>query len=164
MVHTLEDIKGGGGSIKVGSTGTISVLMSRELNSSAPHRPVSSKSKSPTATCLVTSGTTAPKRLKSTTSSNEASSSRSNNNINQESLEIAQKAKHSTRKTNEIPMLNSGSISLDGTPIRGKPEKKGSYIVETVDIKCGNPDRAWATPITNRIKKLGFSKLSDNIV
>ncbi|KAM7492691.1 hypothetical protein LguiA_035612 [Lonicera macranthoides] len=163
MVHTLQDIKVGGGSIKVGSTGTISALMSRELNSSALHRPVSCKSKSPTATCLVTSGTTAPKRLKSTTASNEASSSRSNN-INQESLEIAQKAKHSTRKTNEIPILNSGSISLDGTPIRGKPEKKGSYIVEIVDIKCGNPDRAWATPITNRIRKLGFSKLSDNIV
>lgn len=33
MVQTLETIRGGGGSIKVGTTGTISALMSRELDS-----------------------------------------------------------------------------------------------------------------------------------
>ncbi|KAK3011611.1 hypothetical protein RJ639_011679 [Escallonia herrerae] len=44
------------------------------------------------------------------------------------------------------------------------PRKKGSYMVEIVDVKCGNPDRAWASPIANRLKKLGFSKLSESIV
>ena len=57
-------------------------------------------------------------------------------------------------------MLNSDNISLDGTPGRDKPDKSGSYIVEIVDFKCGNPDRTWA-PITNRLKKLSFSKLSE---
>ncbi|PIN15371.1 hypothetical protein CDL12_11991 [Handroanthus impetiginosus] len=33
MVQTLEAIRGGGGSIKVGTTGKISALMSRELES-----------------------------------------------------------------------------------------------------------------------------------
>ena len=43
-------------------------------------------------------------------------------------------------------------------------EKKGSNIVESVDIKCGNQDRAWASPITNCLKKLGFLKLSESII
>lgn len=61
-------------------------------------------------------------------------------------------------------MLSADSIALDRTPIREKTDKKGSNIVEIVDIKCGNQDRAWASPITNRLKKLGFSKLSESII
>ena len=34
--------------------------------------------------------------------------------------------------------------SLDGTPSRDKPDKRGSYVVAVVDLKCGNPDRTWA--------------------
>ena len=61
-------------------------------------------------------------------------------------------------------MLGSDNIALDRTPRRQKSDKKVSNLVEVVDIKCGNPDRAWASPITNRLKKLGFSKLSESIV
>lgn len=61
-------------------------------------------------------------------------------------------------------MLGSDSIALDRTPIREKTEKKGTNIVEIVDIKCGNQDRVWANPITNRLKKMGFSKLSESII
>ena len=63
-------------------------------------------------------------------------------------------------------MLGSDSIAPDRTLSRKKTEKKGSNIVEIVDIKCGNQDRAWASPIsiTNHLKKLGFSKLSESII
>uniref|UniRef100_A0A5B7ASP6 Uncharacterized protein n=1 Tax=Davidia involucrata TaxID=16924 RepID=A0A5B7ASP6_DAVIN len=164
MVQTLEAIKGGGGSIKVGTTGTISALMSRELESmkSAPQLPVSSRNKSPSVSVLVPSGATTAKRLKPKRSVDEASSSSSNSD-NHKRPEISQKTKHHNQRTHKIPMLGSDNISLDGTPIREKPEKKGPYIVEIVDIKCGNPDRTWASPITNRLKKLGFSKLSESI-
>lgn len=63
-----------------------------------------------------------------------------------------------------MPMLISDSITLDRTPSRGKNDKKASKIVEIVDVKCGNQERAWASPITNRLKKLGFSKLSESVI
>lgn len=162
MVPTLEAIKCGGGSIKVGSTGTIGTLMSRELEStkSGPQTP---RKKSPTVSILVPSDATTPKILKPRTSLDEASSSSSSSIVNKKSTEIARKTKHYNRKTHQIPMLDSDNISLDGsTPIRDKPDKRGSYIVEVVDIKCGNQDRTWTSPITNRLKKLGFSKLSES--
>jgi hypothetical protein len=62
-----------------------------------------------------------------------------------------------------MPMLGSDNSTLDRTPSREKSDKKATHIVEIVDIKCGNPDRAWANPITNKLKKLGFSKLSESI-
>ncbi|KAK2984832.1 hypothetical protein RJ640_004657 [Escallonia rubra] len=166
MVQTLEAIKGGGGSIKVGTTGTISALMSRELEYTkyAPPTPVSSPNKSPTATFSAPSGASTSNRVKPKILADEASSSYSSNIANYNSPELVPKTKHHTKRTHQIPMLASDNVSLDGTPIRRKPEKKGTYIVEIVDIKCGNPDRAWASPITNRLKKLGFSKLSESIV
>lgn len=62
-------------------------------------------------------------------------------------------------------MLGSQNLQLDTSPMRKKNDKKKkSNIVEVVDIKCGNADKAWTTPITNSLKKLGFSKLSDSII
>lgn len=167
MVQTLEAIKGGGGSIKVGTTGKISALMSRELEpaKSTPQTPVSSRNKSLTDSNVVSNDPITPRRLKPRTATDEASSSGSSSTINKKSPEIVRKTKHHNRKTHQVPMLNSDNISVDGTPIRGKPDKRGLYnIVEVVDIKCGSPDRAWTGPITNRLKKLGFSKLSESVV
>ncbi|CAK9175515.1 unnamed protein product [Ilex paraguariensis] len=165
MVQTLEAVKGGGGSIKVGTTGTISALMSRELGSmkSATCTSSTSTDKSPTASGLTPSGATTPKKLKHRTLVDEASSSNGSNSINHKSPEKVRKTKHYP-KTHHIPMLGSDNISVDGTPIRGKPDKKGSNIVEVVDIKCRNQDRTWVTPLTNRLKKLSFSKLSESVV
>lgn len=164
MVQTLEAIKGGGGSIKVGTTGTISALMLRELNSVKcdPRKKVSSRNKSTTAAVLVPNGgptisSTTTKRL------DEASSSGSSKEINHKNPEIPRKTKCHTRKPHQIPMLNSDNISVHGSPSFTKPEKRASYIVEAVDVKCGNPDRTWVSPITSRLKKLGFSKLSETI-
>lgn len=166
MVQTLEAIKGGGGSIRVGTTGTIGSLMTRELESvkSAPQMPVSSRDKPPAVPVSVPCGATTPKRLQPRKSLDEASSSGSNKHINHRSPEIARKTKNYIHKSHRIPMLGSDNIVLDRTPNRKKTDKKGSYIVEIVDIKCRNPDRAWATPITNRLKKLSFSKLSESVV
>lgn len=56
--------------------------------------------------------------------------------------------------------LDGASTPTDRTPNRNRIDRKGSYIVEVVDIQCGHPEKAW---LTNRLKKLGFSKLSESI-
>ncbi|TQD90547.1 hypothetical protein C1H46_023893 [Malus baccata] len=166
MVQTLEAIKGGGGSIRIGTTGTVSSLMTRELESSkvASPTPASSRNKHQTASVSVLCGATTPKRLQPRKSCDEASSSGSSNDINVRHPEVSQKTKTHTKNTSQIPMLCSDHPGLDKTPSRQKTSKKGTNIVEVVDIKCGSSDRAWAGPITNRLKKLGFSKLSESIV
>ena len=169
MVQTLEAIKGGGGgSIRVGTTGTISSLMTRELDSikSAPQMPLSSRTKPRAVPVSIPCGATTPKRVQARKSCDGASSSGSSSYIDDRSHEIIRKTKSYTRNTQRIPMLGSDGIVLDRTLSRKKTEKKGSNIVEIVDIKCGNQDRAWASPIsiTNRLKKLGFSKLSESII
>ncbi|XP_019193619.1 PREDICTED: uncharacterized protein LOC109187764 [Ipomoea nil] len=158
MVQTLEEIKGGGGSIRVGTTGTISALMSRELDSIKPasQTPETSRNKPPSVCAFVVGDATSPKRLKSrTVSSDEASSSARNDET------VCKTTKNYHRRTHQIPILEVSSV--DGTtPVRQKVEKKGAYMVEIVDIKCGSVEKAWGNPIKNRIKKLGFSKLSDD--
>lgn len=139
MVQTLEAIRGGGGSIKVGTTGKISALMSREIES------IKTTSKAPP---------------QSRTSVDEASSSGTTDVKSVKGAEAIKKIKNHGGRTNQIPMLAADNISLQGTPVRQKPVRKG---VEIVDIKCGNPDKTWTNPIANRLKKLGFSKLSDSI-
>ncbi|KAD4386038.1 hypothetical protein E3N88_26207 [Mikania micrantha] len=122
MVQTLEDIKGGGGSIKIGTTGTISALMSKELQNATPD-----------ASNLEPKEATVDTSLKARVQAHETEASSSNTTT-------TEKIKpHKTRKANRNPN-----------------RRKGSYIVEVVDIKCKMPD-----PITNRFKKLNFSKLSE---
>lgn len=170
MVQSLEAIKGGGGSIRVGTTGTISSLMTRELDSmKAPsHKPSSSSSRNkpqPAPLGGASSSPTTPRRLlQQTKSFDEASSSRTTGYTNQE---FARKTKGYPKCNHRIPMLGSDNIELERTPTREKTDKKLPInIVEVVDIKCGNSDtnRAWTGPITSRLRKLGFSKLSESIV
>ncbi|XP_060189097.1 uncharacterized protein LOC132618057 [Lycium barbarum] len=159
MVPTLESTRGGGGSIKVGTTGTIGALMSRELDSktSASPTPVSRRYRSPTVCSFATGDATSPKRMKPRRSMDEASSSGASED-NKNSPEIVRKAKqYYNCKTPQIPMLESENISVDGTPIR---QKKGPTLVEIVDVKCGSAEKTWAAPMKNRLKKLSFSKLS----
>lgn len=166
MAQTLEGIKRGGGSIKLGTTGTISSLMTRELDqiTSAPHKQVSSRSKPRTLPVSVACGSTTPKRLQPRKSSDEASSSGSSNNTNRRNPGMSQKTKINGRNTHRIPMLSSDNFPVDKSPARKKNDKKIPNIVEVVDIKCGNADKAWATPLTSRLKKLGFSKLSESFI
>ncbi|XP_051134768.1 uncharacterized protein LOC127253977 isoform X2 [Andrographis paniculata] len=155
MVQTLESIRGGGGSIKVGTTGTISALMSRELDSAKS----ATKAPSSITSVSVMLGNTSPRKLKTI---GEASSSTTGSVKNHKSPETTRRTKRHGGHTHHIPMLTADNMSLDGTPMRQKPIKKGPNVVEIVDLKCGNPDRNWVNPITNRLKKLGFSKLSES--
>ncbi|MCL7024012.1 hypothetical protein MKW94_029473 [Papaver nudicaule] len=164
MVQSLE-ARGGEGSVKLGTSGTISALMTRELESikGRPQTTISSGWKPPTT------GGEVVKRVQPRRATNEVIGSRSgggrirsgNHNKN---LENIQKTRHSIQKNNHrIPMLGSENIALERTPNREKPSTtKVSYIVEIVDVKCGKPDR-WSNPIASRLKKLGFSKLSQSI-
>ncbi|CAN4117795.1 unnamed protein product [Withania somnifera] len=162
MVQTLEAIKVNGGSVKVGSTGKVSALMSRELDSKKPSQaPASSRNKSPSICGFIAGSATSPKRMKPRTSSDEASSSGTCKDSNK-SPESIRKTKHNNRKTHQIRILESENISVDGTPITKKPDRKGPYMVEIVDIKCRSMDRTWASPIKNSLKKLGFTKLSES--
>lgn len=136
MVPNLETIKGGGGSIKVGTTGTISTLMSRELESPKQGLP-------PIKTSTFSESVSIPRKPKTKQCEN--------------------RIKPHNRRSSQLPMLDSDDVSLEATPHRGKVDRKGGLnIVEIVDLNCGNADRAWATPIANKLKKLGFSKLSEN--
>lgn len=172
MAQRLEGIKGGGGSIKLGTTGTISSLMTRELDqiSSIPHKQVPSTSRSKPRTLPVSvpcsSTSTIPKRLQPSKSSDEASSSsrssKSTTNHRITGNVMSQKTKANGRKTHRTPML--GSDNFDRSPVIEKNHKKIPNIVEVVDIKCGKAEKAWATPLTSRLKKLGFSKLSESII
>ncbi|XP_020224935.1 uncharacterized protein LOC109806828 [Cajanus cajan] len=168
MAQRQEVIKGGEGSIKLGTTGTISSLMTRELDhiSSAPKKQVPSRSKPQTLPVSVPCGSTTQKRLQPRKSSVEASSSGSSKNTNRRGPGngMPQKTKTNGRNTQRIPMLGSDKCSVDRTPVRDKNDKKIPNIVEIVDIKCGNADKAWATPLASRLKKLGFSKLSESII
>lgn len=154
MAQKLEAIRGGGGSIKVGTTGKISALMSRELESakSAPQVP----STCPPVSTL--NGDTTPRRLKPGSSADEASSSSSTASFrNHKGPENSRK--HQCGGTPQIPMLTANDTSVDGAPIRKRPVKKGHGVVEIVDVKCRIPN-----PIAHRLKKLSFSKLSDTNV
>ncbi|KAH7861561.1 hypothetical protein Vadar_027758 [Vaccinium darrowii] len=150
MVPKLEAIRGGGGSVKVGTTGTIGALITRELESTKSANQTTIATLAPLGATSSTTATT--KRLMPRTSPDEASSS---STINKKSPETIRKTKH-YRKTHQVPMLGSDSMPLDRTPRREKPNKRGSYIVEVVDIKCGNRT-------ASRLKKLSFSKLSESV-
>ncbi|KAJ4827346.1 hypothetical protein Tsubulata_003303 [Turnera subulata] len=169
MAQKLEAVQGGGGSIRLGTTGTIGTLMTRELDfmKSAAETRASSRGKPKSIPVSVSCGVNTAKRLQARKSLDEASSSSSsNNNINikrqSPETETPRKEKGYRKSTHRV--LGAEYISLDRTPSRVKSDKKATNIVEIVDIKCGNPDRAWASPITSKLKKLGFSKLSESMI
>ncbi|KAJ6423240.1 hypothetical protein OIU84_024223 [Salix udensis] len=158
MVQKLESIKGGGGSIRVGTTGTIGALMTREMESIKPSTQASASAsgqgKPRTIPVSVPCSATTPRKLQPRKSLDEASSSGCRSGIGHRSPETPRKVKSFNKSTHRMPMLGSESSTLDRTPSREKPDKKAVHIVEIVDIKCGNPERAWANPITSKLKKL----------
>ncbi|CDY17282.1 BnaA10g09160D [Brassica napus] len=174
MAQKLELIRGGGGSIKIGATGTVATLMTRELDSMkqpSPQTPTTRPVRTtiPVSVDCGTSSST-PRRPKARKSSDEASSSnvrtpkghnaRGTHQLPNFASDNARTPKgHNAKSTHQLPMLGSDNVSLQGTPRR----EKRMNIVDIVDVKCGNPDRAWANPITSRLKKLGFSKLNESI-
>ncbi|KAL5730854.1 hypothetical protein ACHQM5_003641 [Ranunculus cassubicifolius] len=176
MAPKLEVLKSTGGSIRVGTTGTIGSLMSKELEKSAPQTPIPPRVNISTQSVSVPCGAlNSPRKLQPKTTVNEASSSSSsssnNNNNNGDTSdrqpEDTQKTKQrTTRKgTHHLPILTSDNAPIAITPNREKTERKGFNLVEVVDIKCGHPNKWSKNPITNRFKKLNSSsKLPETTV
>ncbi|CAN1242894.1 hypothetical protein LINPERPRIM_LOCUS5489 [Linum perenne] len=147
MVQKLEAIKGGGGSIKVGTTGTISNLITRELESAISSPQASNPPrdlKLGTDTVSVPCSATSPRRLQARKPTDET----------------AKKEKHQAKGSHRVPMLAGDGVTLERTPSREKKNRRVVKFVEVVDVKCGTP----GTPLTSKLKKLGFSKLSEGMV
>lgn len=158
-----ETTNGNGYAIKVGATGTIGSLMSRELESMKEGSQASSstqkKPQSPPVS--VPCGSTPRKtqlRRNSTSDSSSSSSSTCSSNSNTGLNKIptnAQKPKQNPWKNgHRMPMLGADDVNADRMNNRDQ-KKPNSYIVEVVDLKCSNP-------MSSRLKKLGFSKLSES--
>ncbi|KAI3943082.1 hypothetical protein MKW92_026863 [Papaver armeniacum] len=109
MVSEPELIKGAGGSIRVGTTGRISSLITKEMdnrNSAQKHTPISTKRKPATIPLSLPSGSTPRTSLQRRRTTNEASSSSSSSststsNINRRSSTSS--ARQSTGK--KVPMI-----------------------------------------------------------
>ncbi|PKU65508.1 hypothetical protein MA16_Dca012230 [Dendrobium catenatum] len=81
------------------------------------------------------------------------------------SKQVSVSCVHSSSSNNKQKSLANGQLApilsneanTDKNTRTKRPWKKiHTYIVEAVDIKCNNP-------MSNRLKKLGFSKLSESI-
>ncbi|KAK9084856.1 hypothetical protein Sjap_025267 [Stephania japonica] len=161
-VPKLEDMKGGGGSVKVGTTGTVGSLINRELQS-IQHTPMPSKGKPLVSSGSFPSAATSNARMHHRTL-NEASTPavtvvvHRNPGTNKRAVQSTQKSRH------RVPMLGSDDVAVETPPRRTKPVKKGAHIVEVVDIKCGSHEKMWSSPIASRLKKISFSKLSETII
>ncbi|KAK1416678.1 hypothetical protein QVD17_25793 [Tagetes erecta] len=148
MVKDSEKVKvKEGGRIRIGATGKVSALMMQELDSNMKTSPKKHESKSQriqTAAVSVDCGGST-RRLMS---------------LNSGAPNMKQ----------QIPMLDCEDMWVDKTPVRvrGKQQYKKVVttttrsIVETVDFKCGKNDGDWSmTPISNQLRRLSFSKISD---
>lgn len=165
MAPKLEVVKESGGSIRVGTTGTIGCLMSKELDMKcAPQSRRRPKQElSPISVSAPYDALKSPKKLQPRRNVNEASSSSGSNlHSNDRLSDSTQKGRRNPQKgAHHMPILNSDNASIENTPSREKTEKRVN-LVGVVDIKCGYPNK-WPSPIPNRFKKLNSSKLSETI-
>ncbi|KAJ6791018.1 Uncharacterized protein M6B38_246310 [Iris pallida] len=146
--------------VKVGTTGTVSSLMSQELETvkdspePAAAAASTSRKKLQTAPVSVPCGYN-PKRsqLRRNTPLDPGSSSSSSSSSNSGSRSPLETQKPKPRRNgHRSPMLNPATEKREDTQ-----KKKGhTHIVEVVDLKCNNP-------MSSRLKKLGFSKLSESV-
>ncbi|XP_072951848.1 uncharacterized protein [Typha angustifolia] len=162
MASTAEPAIANGGSIKVGSTGTIGSLMSRELENMkiSPQAASSSQRRYQTSPVSVPCGANPKKAIQRKNPPNDSgnSSSSSNGSIEHGNPGDTHKPKKSIRKNGQrVPTLRPNDVLTDRNPNADEVQKKGhAYVVEVVDLKCSNP-------MSNRLRKLGFSKLSESI-
>lgn len=163
MPGATEPENANGASVKVGATGTVSSLMSRELNStkSSPQpSPSSSRRRHQSAPVSVPCGASPRKAIQRKASQDDSPGSRSrssSSSTRSSNGSTSQRSSSAQSNGNRVPILRSNDILADRNPNVDKAEKKGhAYIVEVVDLKCNNP-------MSSRLKKLGFSKLSESI-
>ncbi|VAH29490.1 unnamed protein product [Triticum turgidum subsp. durum] len=157
MPCAAELVNGVGGAIKVGTTGTIGSLMTRELEAIkvAPQGAATPRLRRQSSPVWVPCGAS-PRKIIPRKSSSSVSSSSSNGRADRVSAEEACKTRRSSqRNKSSSPMLHSDGALVDRSPNFEKAKKKGNvHGVEVVDVRCGNP-------MSSRLRKLGFSKLSE---
>uniref|UniRef100_A0ACD5U7J8 Uncharacterized protein n=5 Tax=Avena sativa TaxID=4498 RepID=A0ACD5U7J8_AVESA len=148
----------GGGAIKVGTTGTIGSLMIRELEAIkvTPQGAATPRLRRQSSPVSVPCGASPRKTILRKNSSNVSCSSGSSSNGRTLGAEEAGKARRSSqRNKSDSPMLHSDGVLVDRSPNVEKAKKKGNFhVVEVVDVRCSNP-------MSSRLRKLGFSKLSE---
>lgn len=170
MPHTCEIPNGNGVQIKVGTTGTVSSLMSRELESikeSARASPPSRKKLQDPPVSVPCGYSPKRSQLRRNSPADPGSSSSSggdsgSSNPGSQSPADPQKPRSKLkprRAEHKSPMLATAEPTLEKNTSKDKPEKKKerTYIAEVVDLKCNNP-------MSSRLKKLGFSKLSESVI
>lgn len=186
MVQKLEAIRGGGGSIRVGTVGTIGSLMTRELeaSSSASHgirtpmilvdeasrsdtrtsikqrnREVGGRTRGQTQHRISVISATTPKRQKQKAPLDDLGNSSLCKGTVRRTPDSLGKIQ-TPRQSSHVPMLGYENIYLDKTPTREKPTRRGANLAHLVDIHCGNSTGS----LSDRLKKLGFSKLSQSFM
>uniref|UniRef100_A0ACD5UMT2 Uncharacterized protein n=1 Tax=Avena sativa TaxID=4498 RepID=A0ACD5UMT2_AVESA len=154
-------VNGEGGAIKVGTTGTIGSLMIRELEAIkvTPQGAATPRLRRQSSPVSVPCGASPRKTILRKNSSNVScsnSSSSSNGRTDRVGAEEAGKARRSSqRNKSDSPMLHSDGVLVERSPNVEKVKKKGNFhVVEVVDVRCSNP-------MSSRLRKLGFSKLSE---
>jgi hypothetical protein len=154
-------VHGEGGTIKVGTTGTIGSLMTRELDAVKVAPPPPAAAGHPRlrrhqgCPVSVPCGAATPRKTVLRKSSSDISGGSRADRVSAEDA-CCKPRRVSRRNTFDSPMLRSDGALVDvRTPSGGRAKKKGGvYGVELVDVKCGNP-------MTSRLRKLGFCKLSE---
>ncbi|ERN19563.1 hypothetical protein AMTR_s00062p00091110 [Amborella trichopoda] len=192
MVQNIEVSDSNNGcSIRVGTTGTIGSLMIKELESMKISNPqqtsMPNRRRSPTNPVSVLCGGVGYKQqpLKPGTSTGSSQRSPANKTPQKPNRKTQKFPKNNPKAEHHIPMLSSDAAT-DSQCYRKKSNKKtlassstsdsassygascsssGSFIVEVVDLKCSSssPDKIWAAPITSRLRKLSFSRLSNTV-
>ncbi|KAL8088074.1 hypothetical protein AgCh_038005 [Apium graveolens] len=153
MANKVDNIRSKAGSIKVGATGQVSTLMTRELDdlarSSSNH--VSRKKNTQSFPVAVSCG-----ESRKQTIYNPANTMRSTDQRTEAKI---QRKTHNMRHTiYDIPMSASKIVRVHRKSV--KDEKIRPQIVEVVDLKCGTSlKKAWSSRTSNN-GKLKFSRLS----
>ena len=156
MPCATELVHGEGSAIKVGTTGTIGSLMTRELDAIKvePQATATPRLRRQGCPVSVSCGAT-PRKVVLRKSSSDVSSSSNGNRTDRVSAEEACKSRRASRRnTFNSPMLRSDCALVDRSPNTGKTKKGSVHGVEVVDVKCGNL-------MSSRLRKLGFSRLSE---
>ncbi|XP_015694653.2 uncharacterized protein LOC102714756 [Oryza brachyantha] len=164
------------GAVKVGTTGTIGSLMTRELEAiKAAPPPQAAPATTPrlrrqgspvSVPCGASPRKITLRKSSSSVSSGgggHGSSGRRTDRVSaeEETAAAAVACKPTTRRSSTAassPMLRSDGVLVDRS---SKPRKKKAPAascrvagVEVVDVRCGNP-------MSSRLRRLGFSKLSE---
>lgn len=154
MSHKQDNIRSKPGSIKVGATGKVSTLMTRELDdlesSSSNH--MSRKRNSQSFPVTVCCGESRRQTLYNPSNTTTGSTNQ------RTEAKIQRKMQNMRRTGYDIPMSASEHVSLHR--MSAKYEKRRPQFVEVVNLKCGTSlKKAWSSRTSNN-GKVKFSRLS----